>query len=237
MWIREALMNVDQPLLTSEDVAGFLNVDVVTIRRLISRGELKAYRVGSEYRFDRKDVREYLDRQRVPGRANVEQPSSTGVPQATHLPFPSILPEGLMFTPDAQLVLHLAVEEARQVDRSHVGTEHLLLGLVRDTTGSAGRVLRDAGVDYTQVLRAVEFLVGHDQDLRTDVHLQMSATTRKVFAAAVDAARARHQTHLGTEHLLFGLMSFQGVAATALEMAGVTFDAIRPAVVAALAEK
>src|SRR5215469_2543942 len=56
-----------EPLMTSDEVAAFLRVDVVTIRRLVSRGELPAYRVGGEFRFTRTDLETYLQRQRVAG--------------------------------------------------------------------------------------------------------------------------------------------------------------------------
>src|SRR5437667_10257218 len=54
-----------EPLMTSDEIAGLLRVDVVTIRRLVARGELPAYRVGSEYRFAETDLADYLQRQRV----------------------------------------------------------------------------------------------------------------------------------------------------------------------------
>src|SRR5262252_5769456 len=59
-------MDITESMLTTEDIALYLKVDVVTVRRLVSRGELAAYRVGSEYRFTEADIREYLGRQYLP---------------------------------------------------------------------------------------------------------------------------------------------------------------------------
>ena len=67
-------------LLTTDEVAEYLRVDVVTIRRLVGRGELTAYRIGSEYRFTRSDLEDYLQRQRV-STGTGEEPGTTTSPQ------------------------------------------------------------------------------------------------------------------------------------------------------------
>src|SRR5262245_63984104 len=59
-------MDLVEPLLTSDDVANYMKIDVVTVRRLVNRGELAAYRIGGEYRFKADDIREYLERQYLP---------------------------------------------------------------------------------------------------------------------------------------------------------------------------
>lgn len=73
--------NVNDPLLTTDDVASYLNVDVVTVRRLIAKGEIGAYRIASEYRVRMSDLEDYLRRQYRP--AKTDQ-SLTAEPDAGH---------------------------------------------------------------------------------------------------------------------------------------------------------
>src|ERR1700694_3470904 len=98
-------------LLTTEEVAELLRIDPVTVRRLIMRGELTAYRIAGEYRFAPSDVEKFLESQRV---------------------VVDIRPKnqfGDKFTDQARKVLGLSSEEARQYHHTGVGTEHLLLAI------------------------------------------------------------------------------------------------------------
>src|SRR5689334_1536015 len=112
-----------ESLLTTEEIADFLRVDIVTVRRLVNRGELPAYRIGNEYRFTRVDLEEFIKRQRVSTGENARK--------------------GLFknFTEQARKAMVLSVDEARRLEHNFVGTEHMLLGLVSEGEGVAAHVL------------------------------------------------------------------------------------------------
>jgi excisionase family DNA binding protein len=139
-----------ESLLTTEDVANYLKVDVVTVRRLVNRGDLAAYRVGGEYRFTRSDVVDYLHRQHIPARANHAVDQDLLLKQAFN-----------KLTKRAkQSLWKFAAEEARNFKQPHIGTEHILLGLILEGEGVAGHVMRDLGVTIVQARAAVEAAVG-----------------------------------------------------------------------------
>src|SRR5579864_8786478 len=125
-----------ESLLTTEDVAEFFRVDVVTVRRMISKGELTAYRVGGEFRLSRDDIEEYLERHRLPAKGEVHGPLGKLTRRAR-----KCLPTGSLpvifehFTKRAQAVLVLAQEEARRLNHTYIGTEHLLLGILQEGEG------------------------------------------------------------------------------------------------------
>lgn len=223
-------MDFEKPLLSTEDVAGYLNVEVVTVRRLISRGELQAYRIGGEYRFAREDLYDYLDRQRVPARVNAERTAEEVAIGATQLPFPVNQFEDLAFTTDAIKALHASIEEAQKLNHPHIGTEHLLLALIHDTNGIAGHVLQSMGVEYMQAYDIVKSIAGPGEELDSEVQLQLSATIRQAFDAAVEATRERKHSYVGTEHLLLGLLQHQGVSAAVLAKLGLAEEGVRSAV-------
>ncbi len=131
------------------------------------------------------------------------------------------------FTQRARRVLSLAQEEAERLRHHQIGTEHLLLGLMREEGGVAGRVLRDLGLD----LRRVEELVTRlsTSDYRGGLaQLDLSPGTKKVLELAVDEARRMGHHYIGTEHLLLGLVRQQeGIALDVLRRLGVNPDEIR----------
>ncbi|MCY4247559.1 MAG: ATP-dependent Clp protease ATP-binding subunit [Chloroflexi bacterium] len=131
------------------------------------------------------------------------------------------------FTQRARRVLSLAQEEAERLRHHQIGTEHLLLGLMREEGGVAGRVLRDLGLD----LRRVEELVSRlsTSEYRGGVaQLDLSPGTKKVLELAVDEARRMGHHYIGTEHLLLGLVRQQeGIALDVLRRLGVNPDEIR----------
>ena len=131
------------------------------------------------------------------------------------------------FTQRARRVLSLAQDEATRLQHHQIGTEHLLLGLMREEGGVAGRVLRDLGLD----LRRVEELVSRlsTSDLRAhQVQLDLSPGTKKVLELAVDEARRMGHHYIGTEHLLLGLVRQQeGIALDVLRRLGVSPDEVR----------
>ncbi|MCY3572691.1 MAG: ATP-dependent Clp protease ATP-binding subunit [Chloroflexi bacterium] len=131
------------------------------------------------------------------------------------------------FTQRARRVLSLAQEEAERLRHHQIGTEHLLLGLMREEGGVAGRVLRDLGLD----LRRVEELVSRlsTSEYRGGVaQLDLSPGTKKVLELAVDEARRMGHHYIGTEHLLLGLVRQQeGIALDVLRRLGVNPEEIR----------
>ncbi|HRE47793.1 MAG TPA: ATP-dependent Clp protease ATP-binding subunit [Aggregatilineales bacterium] len=131
------------------------------------------------------------------------------------------------FTQRARRVLSLAQEEAEQLQHSYIGTEHLLLGLLREDGGVAGRVLRDLGVDPNRAKDLVERLSRGGQRL-TNSRLELHAGTKRVLELAVDEARRMGHHYIGTEHLLLGLVRQEdGIAIEVLKRLSVKPDDVR----------
>ncbi|MBA3945633.1 MAG: ATP-dependent Clp protease ATP-binding subunit [Herpetosiphonaceae bacterium] len=132
------------------------------------------------------------------------------------------------FTKRAKQVLSLAQEEARSFNHPYVGTEHILLGLIRDQEGVAGKVLDDLGVKLQQARNAVEFIVGHGEGVQRSDEAELTARAKKVIEYAVEEARKLNHHYIGTEHLLLGLVrNGEGVATGVLEIMGVSLEQIR----------
>ena len=131
------------------------------------------------------------------------------------------------FSERARRVLSLAQEEAQRFNHNYIGTEHILLGLVRETEGVAARVLANLGIDLNKVRSAVEFIIGRgEKPVQGEIGLTPRA--KKVVELAVDEARRMNHTYIGTEHLLIGLLrEGEGVAAGVLESLGITLDKVR----------
>ena len=109
------------------------------------------------------------------------------------------------FTQRARRVLAYAQEEAERLNHSYIGTEHLLLGLLREESGVAGKVLRDLNVQPERVTELVERITGPGR--RTPFsRIDLTPRTRRVIELAVDEARRLGQHYIGTEHLLLGLI-------------------------------
>ena len=131
------------------------------------------------------------------------------------------------FSERARRVLSLAQEEAQRFNHNYIGTEHILLGLVRETEGVAARVLSSLSVDLSKVRSAVEFIIGRGEK-PAQGEIGLTPRAKKVVELAVDEARRMNHTYIGTEHLLIGLLrEGEGVAAGVLESLGVTLDKVR----------
>ena len=131
------------------------------------------------------------------------------------------------FSEKARRVLSLAQEEAQRFNHTYIGTEHVLLGLVRETDGVAAKVLTNLGVELPKVRSAVEFIIGRGERAATG-EIGLTPRAKKVIELAVDEARRLNHNYIGTEHLLIGLMrEGEGVPAGVLESLGVTLDKIR----------
>jgi len=109
------------------------------------------------------------------------------------------------FTRRARKVLSLAQEEAQRLRHSYIGTEHLLLALVREGDGIAGTVLTDLGVDLTKVRKAVEDVLGRGDHIVLG-EIGLTPHAKKAIEFAVDEAHHLHHGYIGTEHLLLGLL-------------------------------
>jgi ATP-dependent Clp protease ATP-binding subunit ClpA len=122
------------------------------------------------------------------------------------------------FTPRAQQVLALARKEAERFHHHFVGTEHVLLGLIRLGQGTAVDVLNRMGLDLDKVREEVERQVGTGPDLRMVGLPPYTPRVKKILALAAKEARALHHTFVGTEHILLGLLrDGDGVAARVLK--------------------
>ena len=131
------------------------------------------------------------------------------------------------FSERARRVLSLAQEEAQRFNHNYIGTEHILLGLVRETEGVAARVLSNLGVELGKVRSAVEFIIGKGER-NTPGEIGLTPRAKKVIELAVDEARRLNHHYIGTEHILIGLMrEGEGVAAGVLESLGVSLDKVR----------
>ena len=131
------------------------------------------------------------------------------------------------FSERARRVLSLAQEEAQRFNHNYIGTEHILLGLVRETEGVAARVLANLSVDLNKVRSAVEFIIGRGER-PAQGEIGLTPRAKKVVELAVDEARRMNHTYIGTEHLLIGLLrEGEGVAAGVLESLAVTLDKVR----------
>jgi ATP-dependent Clp protease ATP-binding subunit ClpC len=131
------------------------------------------------------------------------------------------------FTERARRVLTLAQEEAHRFNHNYIGTEHILLGLVREGDGVAAKVLSNLGVELNKVRSAVEFIIGRgDRTVLGEIGLTPRA--KKVIELAVDEARRLGHHYIGTEHLLLGLVrEGEGIAAGVLESLGVNLERVR----------
>ncbi len=140
------------------------------------------------------------------------------------------------FTDRARKVLTLAQDEAQRFNHNYIGTEHLLLGLVREGEGVAARVLENMNVELPKVRTAVEFIIGRgDRPVVGEVGLTPRA--KRVIELAIDEARRLGHNYIGTEHLLLGLVrEGEGIAAGVLESLGVNLDKVRHEVIRVLSQ-
>jgi ATP-dependent Clp protease ATP-binding subunit ClpC len=129
------------------------------------------------------------------------------------------------FTQRARRVLSLAHQEAERGHQNSIGTEHLLLGLMEEEGGVAGRVLRELGLESTRVREIIErvSVESHHEDSK----IELAPDTQQVLEYAVDEARRLGHHYIGTEHILLGLVRVDGTAMEVLRRLGVTADQIR----------
>src|SRR5512142_3275744 len=129
------------------------------------------------------------------------------------------------FTQRARRVLSLAHQEAERGHQNSIGTEHLLLGLMEEEGGVAGRVLRELGLESSRVREIIERVGGEGR--RDDSKIDLAPDTQQVLEYAVDEARRLGHHYIGTEHILLGLVRVDATAMEVLRRLGVTADQIR----------
>jgi ATP-dependent Clp protease ATP-binding subunit ClpC len=131
------------------------------------------------------------------------------------------------FSKRARRCLAYAQEEAQRLNHPYIGTEHLLLGLVREEDGVAARILRSLGVEAEKVQGAVEEIIGRG-DQKVVGRLGLSPRTKRIIELAVNRARNMENNYIGTEHLLLGLVEEgEGVAVDVLKSLGITLEKVR----------
>ncbi|MDH5696077.1 MAG: ATP-dependent Clp protease ATP-binding subunit, partial [Dehalococcoidia bacterium] len=131
------------------------------------------------------------------------------------------------FSERARRVLTLAQEEAQHFNHSYIGTEHILLGLVREEEGVAAKVLVNLGVGLSKVRSAVEFIIGRGEK-PSSTEIGLTPRAKRVIELAIDEARHLGHTYIGTEHILLGLLrEGGGVAADVLDSFGITLERAR----------
>ncbi|MGH2498082.1 MAG: Clp protease N-terminal domain-containing protein [Ktedonobacteraceae bacterium] len=218
-----------EKLLTTEEVADYLRVDVVTIRRLVNRGELTAYRIAGEYRFTEPDIEDFFKRQRVPAGDKDRGDNE----RYKH------------FTERARKAMALATNEAQRLGHNYVGTEHLLLGLAREGEDVAARVLSSFNFDLAQARAQILAILKQGQErspLASKIKMAISQAeivmagrqsvltqrAKKVIEMGVKEAQELGQHYIGTEHLLLGIIrEGEGLAVMVLKQMGIGLQELR----------
>ena len=134
------------------------------------------------------------------------------------------------FTDKARHVLVLAREEAAALKRSHVGTEHLLLGLAKEPDGIAAQALERVGITYEKALEVVAGMAEGEQEAEAGANISFTPRTKRVLENALREAMQMGQSYISTEHLLLGIVrEGEGGAIDAMAKLGVEIDAVRSA--------
>ncbi len=135
------------------------------------------------------------------------------------------------FTDGARKVMVLAQEEARKLGQMYVGTEHLLLGLIREGDGIAAKALAKLDVTYDATLEQVRQLASKSDEPTPAGHIPFTPRAKRVLESALRESISANQSYIATEHLLLGILrEGNGVALEALSHMGVSSDAVRSAV-------
>ena len=130
------------------------------------------------------------------------------------------------FTQRARRVLSLAHQEAERLRHSYIGTEHLLLGLILEEGGVAGRVLRELGLEVSRIREVITRISGPGKS--SGETLELTPGTQQVLEKAIEEAQHLGNHNIGTEHILLGLVSHgEGIAMDVLRKMGITADQIR----------
>ncbi len=132
------------------------------------------------------------------------------------------------FTDRARKVMQLANQEAQRFNHEYIGTEHVLLGLIKEGSGVAANVLKNLDVDLRKIRLEVEKLVQSGPDMVTMGKLPQTPRAKKVIEYSMEEARNLNHNYVGTEHILLGLLREQeGVAAQVLMNLGLKLEDVR----------
>ena len=132
------------------------------------------------------------------------------------------------FTDRARKVMQLANQEAQRFNHEYIGTEHVLLGLVKEGSGVAANVLKNLDVDLRKIRLEVEKLVQSGPEMVTMGKLPQTPRAKKVIEYSMEEARNLNHNYVGTEHILLGLLREQeGVAAQVLMNLGLKLEEVR----------
>ena len=141
------------------------------------------------------------------------------------------------FTDHARRVLTLAQDEAQRFNHNFIGTEHLLLGLVREEDGTAAQVLKNLRIDLVKVRTATEFIIGRGES-PVSGEVGLTPRAKRVIELAIDDARTFGHRYIGTEHLLLGLVhEGEGIAAGVLESLGASLERTRAEILRVIASR
>ena len=139
------------------------------------------------------------------------------------------------FTDRAQRVVKLAEEEARMLDHNYIGTEHILLGLLREGEGVAAKALESLGISPQAVREQVEEIIGRGQQAPFDV-IPFTPRSKKVLELSLRESQQLGHNYIGTEHILLGLIrEGDGVAAQVLVKLGADLNRVRQQVIQLIA--
>jgi ATP-dependent Clp protease ATP-binding subunit ClpC len=131
------------------------------------------------------------------------------------------------FSERARKVLSLAQEEAQRFKHNYIGTEHILLGLSKQSEGIAAKVFDALGIESNKIQSSVEFIIGQG-DREATKNLGLTPRAKKVIELSVDEARRLNHQYIGTEHILIGLLrEGEGIAAGVLESLGASLEDVR----------
>ena len=132
------------------------------------------------------------------------------------------------FTQRVRKVLFLARDEAGRMQHDYIGTEHLLLGIIREGEGIAARVLQRLGIDFTQIQQAIEEIVTPQSGTITIGEIPFTPRAKRVLEISIDEARIHSHNYVGTEHLLLALIKEgEGVASRVLNELGADHERVR----------
>src|SRR5437773_2073411 len=142
------------------------------------------------------------------------------------------------FNDRAKRVLALAQDEAIRFNHNYIGVEHLVLGLIREGEGVAARVLDSLGVDLSKARTAVELKMGRGTTTTAPSDITLSPRTKKVIELGIDEARKLGHGHVGTEHILLGIVREGGsIGAEVLKSLGLELEKVRHQVIATLGQQ
>jgi ATP-dependent Clp protease ATP-binding subunit ClpC len=136
------------------------------------------------------------------------------------------------FTDRARRVVVLAQDEAKMLNHNYVGTEHILLGLLREGNGVAARALESLGIGLDAVRQQVEQIIGRGQGPPPEGHIPFTPRSKRVLELSLRESLDLGHTYIGTEHILLGLIrEGEGVAAQVLVDMGIDLDRARQQVI------